>query len=453
MVVLRKRPRGARAFAPFGLTVLALSLLPRSIGYQDLVSLMARQTEQPQRARAHMLASPFGTIHSATFSFPQPVGTAIPEPPSGQLASFGGHDPDTTGSLGRDPTTGAMVRPRVDFPAVNRRLKGDLLITRPREDEPGTRDRTPGRVKTVSFPRPDIASADAPAPEGQGRYAVASLQPAGAAGTKSALADSESESKAAVRLGRLYFGNVIGDGLGAIQPWPADEVVVIEQPAGDPDLKKTALVSPADADFNFETPSVPPEPGVQPMPADVFMSGRTVAAKGEVTGSGKRPRTPAERLNLDAKQRAKSEKCLAEAIYFESRGEVKRGQIAVAQVVMNRVFSGYYPNNVCGVVYQNSHRKLACQFTFACDNVRDVIDEPDMWVQAKEIAHDMLDGKLWLPEIGYSTHYHAYWVHPSWVGEMKKRTKIGVHSFYRPKAWGDGIEVLHYIFEPPAPRG
>ena len=134
-----------------------------------------------------------------------------------------------------------------------------------------------------------------------------------------------------------------------------------------------------------------------------------------MTGAGKRPKTPAERLGLDAKQRAKSEKCLAEAVYFESRGEAKRGQIAVAQVVMNRVFSGFYPNNVCGVVYQNAHRKLACQFTFACDGIPDVINEPDMWEQAKEIARDMLDGKLWLPEIGHSTHYHAYWVHPSWV--------------------------------------
>ena len=165
-----------------------------------------------------------------------------------------------------------------------------------------------------------------------------------------------------------------------------------------------------------------------------------VALKGEVTGAGKRPKTPAERLNLDDKQRAKSEKCLAEAVYFESRGEVKRGQIAVAQVVMNRVFSGFYPNNVCGTVYQNAHRKLACQFTFACDNVRDMIDEPDMWQQAKEIARDMLDGKLWLPEIGHSTHYHAYWVHPSWVNEMRKLHKIGVHSFYRPRAWGDTVE-------------
>ena len=95
-------------------------------------------------------------------------------------------------------------------------------------------------------------------------------------------------------------------------------------------------------------------------------------------------------------------------MYFESRGEPKRGQIAVAQVVMNRTFSGFYPNNVCGVVYQNAHRHNACQFTFACDDVKDMIDEPDMWQQAKEIAHDMLDGKLWLPEIGHSTHYHAY---------------------------------------------
>ena len=57
-----------------------------------------------------------------------------------------------------------------------------------------------------------------------------------------------------------------------------------------------------------------------------------------------------------------------------------------------------------------------------------------MWEQAKEIARDMLDGKLWLPEIGKSTHYHAYWVHPWWVGTMRKLSTIGVHSFYRPSA-------------------
>jgi spore germination cell wall hydrolase CwlJ-like protein len=240
--------------------------------------------------------------------------------------------------------------------------------------------------------------------------------------------------------------------VGAIQPWPDDEEVVIEQP-GDPDLKMSARATPASADFNFETASIPQEQGVEPMPPEVFMSGETVAAKGEVTGPGKRPRTPAERLNLDDKSRPKAEKCLAEAIYFEARGEPKRGQIAVAQVVMNRVFSGFYPNSVCGVVYQNADRHNACQFTFACDDVKDTIDEPDMWEQAKEISHDMIGGKMWLPEIGHSTHYHAYWVHPSWVNEMKKLYKIGVHSFYRPKAWGDTVEVPNHTFVPPERKG
>ncbi|MEP9375241.1 cell wall hydrolase [Aquabacter sp. CN5-332] len=145
--------------------------------------------------------------------------------------------------------------------------------------------------------------------------------------------------------------------------------------------------------------------------------------------------SPAMRLSLEGPQRARAEKCLAEAIYFESRGEPKRGQIAVAQVIINRVFSGYYPNDVCKTVYQNANRRNACQFTFACDYVKDVIREPDMWVQAKQIASDMLDGKLWLDSVGRATHYHAYWVRPSWVREMRKLDRIGVHTFYRPRRW------------------
>src|SRR5258707_2980385 len=137
MVLSRKRPKGVRYYAPFGLSILAMGLIPRSIGYQDLVALMAQQSEVSQRARAHMMASPFGTIHAATFSFPQPVGTEIPDPPY-QLASIGTYDPETTGALGRDPfgnTHESTPRPLVEFPAVNRRLKGDLLGNRSRDDE------------------------------------------------------------------------------------------------------------------------------------------------------------------------------------------------------------------------------------------------------------------------------------------------------------------------------
>ncbi len=152
--------------------------------------------------------------------------------------------------------------------------------------------------------------------------------------------------------------------------------------------------------------------------------------------------SPAQHLGLEGKPRAKAEKCLADAVYFEARGEPLKGQQAVAQVVMNRVFSGYYPNSVCGVVYQNASRHLACQFTFACEGKDlDRIDEPDMWEQAKSIAKNMLDGKIWLAEVGHATHYHAYWVHPSWVNEMKKLYRLGVHTFYRPRAWGTGDDA------------
>ena len=117
-----------------------------------------------------------------------------------------------------------------------------------------------------------------------------------------------------------------------------------------------------------------------------------------------------------------------------------RGQIAVAQVVLNRAFSRFYPNDVCGVVYQNAHRHNACQFSFACDGLGAEIGNPGAWERALRIARSMLDGKLWLPEINKATHYHAHWVHPWWVRTMKKVHQLGVHAFYRPHRWGDGTD-------------
>ncbi len=152
--------------------------------------------------------------------------------------------------------------------------------------------------------------------------------------------------------------------------------------------------------------------------------------------------SPAERLGLDKnpKERARAEKCLANAIYFEARDEPVRGQMAVAQVVLNRVFSSYYPDNVCSVVYQNANRHLACQFTFACDGKRKVINERGAWARATRIAKQTLDGKIWIPEVAHSTHYHATYVHPAWRFEMKRLVKFGLHLFYRPYNWGDGSD-------------
>ena len=75
-------------------------------------------------------------------------------------------------------------------------------------------------------------------------------------------------------------------------------------------------------------------------------------------------------------------RCLAEAIYFESRGEPETGQAAVAQVVLNRVRSGIFPANVCGVVYQDRNRPFACQFSFACEGRSLRIEEPGPWAVA-----------------------------------------------------------------------
>jgi spore germination cell wall hydrolase CwlJ-like protein len=224
----------------------------------------------------------------------------------------------------------------------------------------------------------------------------------------------------------LFFGS---SSLGTpenMERWqPGEEPLIVLPAAPDPDMKVMASL-----------------PVTAEAPSKTAESGESIAPKGEVNADNQRVKTPAERLGLlDEKSRAKSEKCLTEVVYFEARGEAVRGQIAVAQVVLNRAFSGFYPNTVCGVVYQNKHRHLACQFTFACDNNPDVVREPDMWDRARKIAKAMLDGQLWLPEVAKSTHYHAYWVRPSWVHEMKKMYKFGVHTFYRPRAWGDGSEA------------
>ena len=125
--------------------------------------------------------------------------------------------------------------------------------------------------------------------------------------------------------------------------------------------------------------------------------------------------------------------CLATAIYFEARGESYRGQVAVGQVVMNRTQHKLYPSTICGVVFQNQHKRNACQFSFACDGLPERVSEGKAWAQAEEIAEGVVSGRLYLTEVGYATHYHATYVYPHWAPRMKKVTKIGLHVFYHFK--------------------
>ncbi len=126
--------------------------------------------------------------------------------------------------------------------------------------------------------------------------------------------------------------------------------------------------------------------------------------------------------------------CLAKAIYFEARGEPKAGQKAVARVILNRVDSEYYPDTVCDVVYQNDHMKNACQFSFACDNIPDRINEPRAYETADEVARSIFECAAKECDAGQplarSTHYHADFVLPRWAKKLERTGQIGRHIFY-----------------------
>jgi spore germination cell wall hydrolase CwlJ-like protein len=454
-------------FASFGFAFALFALMPNEIGYQDIASLLARQPGVGERWQKRVTGAA-ATVQLATYSFGRPIGTSAPMSATYQLASLDRSSPDRsngdiTGSLPRNSVlqTPPSYQPS-DFPKVDRTLKGDRLAVAPPaaiEPETGRPDEVPApqedpRTSNSSVMGAKTATAPAPVsapkrasldPELQAAMNAPPLPQYGTPAlpkydiSLSLEADPVDDLKTSpgaiqlepsprrdgfnIKTASLFFGNAsLGGSLENMERWqPGEEPTVV---APDPDMKLASL-RPQSDEMGKETDS-----------------GESVAPKGEVNADNQLSKSPAERMGLaDEKSRTREEKCLAEVVYFEARGEAVRGQIAVAQVVLNRAFSGKYPSTVCGVVYQNKHRHMACQFTFACDNYADVIREPDMWERAKKISKAMLDGQIWLPEVGKSTHYHAYYVHPSWVNEMTRLYKFGVHTFYRPKKWGDGSDA------------
>lgn len=123
--------------------------------------------------------------------------------------------------------------------------------------------------------------------------------------------------------------------------------------------------------------------------------------------------------------------CMATAIYFESRGEPARGQMAVGQVIMNRVRSPFYPKTICGVVYQGSFNRTGCQFSFTCDGVADRATSKEQWANSMTVAQQVIARKVWVDEVGSATHYHATYVNPKWKTLVKRVAQIGVHIFYK----------------------
>lgn len=435
--------------------------MPTSIGYQDLASLIARDRGAP--TSWHLIASPLGTVQAATFSYTRPIGTAIPEPLSFEDVNYDPRSLDAYAWKIDEPLTLAHAR-QIEYPTVNRAGKADRLPPKQVAPAPGAPTDLPQLqpigapaattpaaapiAPPAAVPPPlqtqqhaqsgdaaplvvqtdihrDVSTALAPATDDGDDDLIVHDRPPDDAGTFAADDDSSSavemsflDDSAGDHSAAIYFGTGTLGSRKGLESWAPGAAPILSLPLGDSGIKLSALEG-----------------------ADYLASGNGDDAGGEsIAGKDDTSRleSPAQRLGLQGDGRAHAEKCLSEAIYFEARGEPYQGQEAVAQVVMNRVFSGYYPHDVCGVVFQNKNRHLACQFTFACEG-KDLsrIDEPDMWEQAKHIAKDELDGKIWLADIGHATHYHAYWVHPSWVHEMVRLYRLGVHTFYRPRAWGD----------------
>lgn len=115
--------------------------------------------------------------------------------------------------------------------------------------------------------------------------------------------------------------------------------------------------------------------------------------------------------------------CLALNIYFEARNQPLAGQVAVAQVTMNRVHSPKYPDDVCEVVYDHK------QFSWYWDGKPDIPTEEKPWETAQLVASAVLAGAGHV-ELDGVLHYHAVYAQPYWRDYMTQVTTIGDHVFY-----------------------
>jgi spore germination cell wall hydrolase CwlJ-like protein len=127
---------------------------------------------------------------------------------------------------------------------------------------------------------------------------------------------------------------------------------------------------------------------------------------------------------------AKDRTCLAEAIYYEARGEPVAGQIGVAQAVLNRSLAGNWPRTVCGVTHQGAENGEKCQFSYAC--MRGSLTKPygDAWDNAVALAEEILNGGAWLEEMLDATHFHRFDLKPVWRLSLVEVGRYGQHIFY-----------------------
>jgi spore germination cell wall hydrolase CwlJ-like protein len=137
---------------------------------------------------------------------------------------------------------------------------------------------------------------------------------------------------------------------------------------------------------------------------------------------------------VSAADRAKQLDCLTRNIYWEAASEPFEGKVAVAQVTINRVESGRFAPDICGVVYQKNvvYDKVICQFSWFCDGsskTRPIY--PAHWKESEEVAKKVLLEGFRLPSVKNALYFHADYVNPRWG--KPQVAKFGRHIFYAEK--------------------
>lgn len=377
-------------------------VVPVNVAFQDAVSEIEFRDDNALRWTAHLLAPLDGSAHPPTYTFADSDAGSL----HGRLAGAG-TDPDRSIRVARHSDAGEPpLDPTIDDrDRINRTGKGDRLTTRMAAPKPGEMNAgslfrmasliSVGGARTlprVAFVRPT------PLADDNAGTRIAKADPKAATPQRKPIDDTERKL--------LVARGAAAVSASLIHAYAPSDSGDLEAPFaalfGRP--KQAALVDEKTATAEDEKKKGSHWWVARSLPASVIT--------------------------------ATQQKCLAEAIYFEARGEPWKGQVAVAQVVLNRVKNPTYPGNICGVVYQNKHRRNRCQFSFACDGKKDRIRSQHHWVVAQKIAREITSGKHWLTGVGASTHYHATYVRPRWARRMKRLTRIGRHIFYKTKYGG-----------------
>jgi spore germination cell wall hydrolase CwlJ-like protein len=126
------------------------------------------------------------------------------------------------------------------------------------------------------------------------------------------------------------------------------------------------------------------------------------------------------------------QRCLAEAMYYEARGEGVDGEKAIAEVVFHRMRARGFPHSICGVVYQRAAAGHGCQFSFTCNGELDLPKSLGAWLRAKRLAGRILTGLVPLGDVTENAiAFHALDVQPGWGDHLVRTIQIGNHVFYR----------------------